>query len=215
MGADRLDAAGRRRPTRRGARAALGKSRPRHRRPDHQPQRERAGWQHDDQGNEDAPEAEHLSRRRDCGLAEPASRRGDRTVRRAWCPGFDDRRFIFSYQSDHTRPCSPSGVSHRYARMVGKLGIQTRLHATRHFSATELLASGVDLRTVAGRLGHGSGGAATLKVYAAWVARADPQASELLAARLRTPRTPSWSTARCTRHSAGLRRGIRQERPGS
>jgi integrase len=101
--------------------------------------------------------------------------------------GFDGQRFIFSYAPDHTRPCSPSGVTHRYARMVDKLGIRTRLHAIRHYSATELLASGVDLRTVAGRLGHGSGGATTLKVYAAWVASADQQASELLAARLPSP----------------------------
>jgi integrase len=101
--------------------------------------------------------------------------------------GFDDLRFIFSYAPDHTRPCSPSAVTHRYARMVAKLGIRTHLHAMRHYSATELLASGVDLRTVAGRLGHGSGGATTLKVYAAWVARADQQASELLAARLPVP----------------------------
>jgi len=103
---------------------------------------------------------------------------------------FDDQRFVFSYQPDHSRPCNPSGVSHRYARMVAKLGIRTHLHAMRHYSATELLASGVDLRTVAGRLGHGGGGATTLKVYAAWVARADQQASELLAARLPSPRTP-------------------------
>ena len=40
-------------------------------------------------------------------------------------------------------------------------------------------------------LGHGSGGATTLKVYAAWVARADQQASELLASRLPTPRARS------------------------
>ena len=80
-------------------------------------------------------------------------------------------------------------MSHRYDRMVKKLGVRTHLHAMRHYSATELLASGVDLRTVAGRLGHGSGGATTLKVYAAWVARADQQASELLAARLPSPRT--------------------------
>jgi integrase len=104
---------------------------------------------------------------------------------------FDERQFVFSYQPDHSRPCSPSGVTHRYARMVGKLGIRTHLHAIRHYSATELLASGIDLRTVAGRLGHGSGGATTLKVYAAWMARADQQASELLAARLPNPRSPS------------------------
>jgi hypothetical protein len=71
--------------------------------------------------------------------------------------------------------------------MVGKLEIRTHLHAIRHYSATELLASGVDLRTVAGRLGHGSGGATTLRVYAAYLSRADQAASELLAGRLPAP----------------------------
>jgi hypothetical protein len=36
-----------------------------------------------------------------------------------------------------------------------------RLHSLRHYSATELIAAGTDVRTVAGRLGHGSGGATT------------------------------------------------------
>jgi integrase len=100
---------------------------------------------------------------------------------------FTDQLFVFSYQPDRARPCNPSGVTHRYARMVGRLGIRTHLHAIRHYSATELLASGVDLRTVAGRLGHGGGGATTLRVYAAWVARADEAASELLVGRLPLP----------------------------
>jgi integrase len=67
-----------------------------------------------------------------------------------------DDCFVFSYAPDCRRPCSPSGITHRYERMVRKLAIRTRLHSMRHYSATELLASGVDLRTVAGRLGHGS-----------------------------------------------------------
>jgi integrase len=54
----------------------------------------------------------------------------------------------------------------------------------RHYSATELLSGGVDLRTVAGRLGHGGGGATTLRVYAAWVAASDRKAAELLGSRL-------------------------------
>jgi integrase len=56
----------------------------------------------------------------------------------------------------------------------------TRLHALRHYSATELLAAGVDLRTVAGRLGHGDG-TTTLRTYAAWVAEADRRAAEQMA----------------------------------
>jgi hypothetical protein len=64
-------------------------------------------------------------------------------------------------------------VTHRYGRMCAALGLDSHLHALRHYSATELLAAGVDLRTVAGRLGHGGGGATTLRVYAAWVGAAD------------------------------------------
>jgi DNA-binding transcriptional regulator YhcF (GntR family) len=46
------------------------------------------------------------------------------------------------------------------------------------------IAAGVDVRTVAGRLGHGGGGTTTLRVYAAWVAEADLRAAAGLAARL-------------------------------
>jgi integrase len=102
----------------------------------------------------------------------------------------EDECFLFSYAPDCRRPCSPSGVTHRYDRMVKKLGIRTHLHAMRHYSATELLSSGTDLRTVAGRLGHGGGGAVTLKVYAAWVQRADQEAARKLASRLPMPRRP-------------------------
>lgn len=102
--------------------------------------------------------------------------------------GFDEQRFIVSCSPDHSRPGSPSGVTHRPRRMVGKLGIRT---ASARYSP--LQRDGVArLRcrpAHGGRagLGHGSGGVTTLKVCAAWVARADQQASELLAARLPTP----------------------------
>ncbi|MGH4004102.1 MAG: hypothetical protein ACRDSO_08310 [Pseudonocardiaceae bacterium] len=48
-------------------------------------------------------------------------------------------------------------------------------------------AAGVDVRTVAGRLGHGGGGATTLRVYAAWLAAIDKSAAGLLASRLPKP----------------------------
>ncbi len=107
--------------------------------------------------------------------------------------------YVFSYAADKTRPCSPSGITHRYARMVAKLGLRTRLHSMRHYSATELLSGGVDLRTVAGRLGHGGGGAITLKVYAAWVANADQEAAKMLAARLPIPRREPRPTTEAER----------------
>lgn len=81
-------------------------------------------------------------------------------------------------------PCGPHAVSSRYRDMAARLGIRTHIHALRHYSATELLTAGVDLRTVAGRLGHGGGGSTTLKVYAAWVASSDRKAAELLRSRM-------------------------------
>jgi integrase len=98
-----------------------------------------------------------------------------------------ENAFVFSYEPDWSRPCHPDGVSHRYGKMCADLGIETHLHALRHYSATELISSGVDVRTVAGRLGHGGGGVTTLRVYAAWVGESDRRAAELLAGRFRIP----------------------------
>jgi integrase len=72
--------------------------------------------------------------------------------------------------------------------MAARLGINTHIHALRHYSATELIAGGADIRTVAGRLGHGGGGTTTLRVYAAWVSEADQRAANMLGPRM--PRRP-------------------------
>jgi integrase len=95
--------------------------------------------------------------------------------------------YLFSYDPANARPCDPSGVTHRYARMCAAVGIDSHLHALRHYSATELLMAGVDLRTVAGRLGHGGGGTTTLRVYAAWVGESDRRAAEILGSRMTRP----------------------------
>ncbi|MGL5826330.1 MAG: tyrosine-type recombinase/integrase [Nocardioides sp.] len=96
--------------------------------------------------------------------------------------------FVFSATPDHSQPFKPTSVTDRYRRMAAKLGIKTSIHRLRHYSATELIASGVDVRTVAGRLGHGGGGTTTLKVYAAFVSEADQRAAKSLSHRL--PRPP-------------------------
>jgi integrase len=99
-----------------------------------------------------------------------------------------DRAFLLSHEPAHGRPYDPSAVTHRYSNMCAKLGIDSHLHALRHYSATELLTAGVDLRTVAGRLGHGGGGATTLRVYAAWVGESDRRAAEILGGKFQRPR---------------------------
>jgi len=90
--------------------------------------------------------------------------------------------FLFSGSPDGSTFLTPDSVTQRYARMVTRMGIETTLHKLRHYSATELIAGGVDPRTVAGRLGHGGGGTTTLKAYSAWVSEADQRAAKGLGA---------------------------------
>ncbi len=114
--------------------------------------------------------------------------------------------FLFSLDADCATPLIPDSVSQRFDRLVDRLGIATSLHKLRHYNATELIAAGVDVRTVAGRLGHGGGGATTLRVYAAWVTEADRRAASTVASRL--PRAPGVAQA-----APDLREHVRFRRP--
>lgn len=91
---------------------------------------------------------------------------------------------VFSLTPDGSTWLKPDSVSQRYARMCARLGWDMHIHQLRHYSATELIAAGVDVRTVAGRLGHGGGGATTLRVYSAWVSEVDQRAAGTLAGRM-------------------------------
>ncbi|MFR9804435.1 tyrosine-type recombinase/integrase [Pseudonocardia sp. RS010] len=119
----------------------------------------------------------------------------ERAAERARLLGIDlpADAFVFSLAPDSSEPLVPGSVSQRYSRMATRLGIDTHLHSLRHYSATELIAAGVDVRTVAGRLGHSGGGTTTLRVYAAWLAEADQRAATGLSTRL--PARPASSTA--------------------
>jgi len=94
---------------------------------------------------------------------------------------------VFSSSVDHTTWLRPSSVTQRYSRMCERLGWDMNLHQLRHYSATELISAGVDVRTVAGRLGHGGGGSTTLRVYSAWMSEADQKAAGAFAVRMPTP----------------------------
>ncbi|MCD2193582.1 site-specific integrase [Actinomycetospora endophytica] len=91
--------------------------------------------------------------------------------------------YVFSPSTDGSTPTKPDTVTQRYGRLAARLGLRTHLHCLRHYSATELIAAGVDVRTVAGRLGHAGGGSTTLRTYTAFVQEADQRAAAALAAR--------------------------------
>ncbi len=73
--------------------------------------------------------------------------------------------WLFFREVDGSVPLFPDTVSSAFARLSKKLGIKgIRFHSLRHFTATQLIAAGVDIRTVSGRLGH-SEPSITLRVY--------------------------------------------------
>jgi integrase len=88
--------------------------------------------------------------------------------------------FVFSNAADCTGPWFPDSVSRSFKRLCDKEGMPgVRLHDLRHFVATELLSAGVDVRTVAGRLGHRNA-ATTLNVYAHFVEQTDREAADII-----------------------------------
>jgi integrase len=88
--------------------------------------------------------------------------------------------YVFSHQPDGSEPIRPDGVSHRFTKLAQRLGVRCRLHDLRHFMVTQLVAAGVDVRTVAGRAGHIDGGRTTLGTYAHFQHAQDRQAAEFM-----------------------------------
>ena len=74
-------------------------------------------------------------------------------------------------------------MTHRYHRYALRHGVASSLKELRHYSATQLLAAGTDLNTVAGRLGHAEG-STTLKFYAQFTRPADQRAAAIIPSQL-------------------------------
>jgi integrase len=73
--------------------------------------------------------------------------------------------YVFSHTPDGSAPINPDSITHRFRRLARRLGVRCRLHDLWHFMVTQLVAGGVDWRTVAGRTGHADGHM-TLSTYA-------------------------------------------------
>ena len=101
-------------------------------------------------------------RARSCGVALP------------------ERAFVFSDDPDGCGPWRPGRITLAFRRLCDEAGAPSvRLHDLRHFAATQLLAAGVPVRTVAGRLGHANA-ATTLNVYAHVLESSDEDAAAVL-----------------------------------
>jgi integrase len=93
---------------------------------------------------------------------------------------FSRNSFVFSSSLDGSVPWRPHRVTLAFKRLCDELDISgVRLHDLRHFTATQMLASGVPVKTVAGRLGHANA-ATTLNVYAHALESSDAEAAHLL-----------------------------------
>jgi len=77
------------------------------------------------------------------------------------------------------RPISPDTASHYVRNVATKAGVDTHLHALRHFAATQLVGAGTDVRTVAARLGHADA-SVTLRVYSHPLEQPDRVAAGIL-----------------------------------
>ncbi|MHB8189876.1 MAG: tyrosine-type recombinase/integrase [Ferrimicrobium sp.] len=95
--------------------------------------------------------------------------------------------YLFFGEPDGSSPLHPSTPSKFFRIICDALGLSYHLHQLRHFTATQLIAAGVDVRTVAHRLGHADA-SVTLKVYAHVLEAQDRLASEYLGSRVFVPK---------------------------
>ena len=135
--------------------------------------------------------------------AEEGGRRGETLALRWGCVDFETGvltidatitrgDFVFSGGVGSRRhpldgqPWDPSSTTRRFRRLKELAGVRAEvdLHGLRHTMITELLAAGVDPRTVMGRAGHSSE-TMTMKVYAKVRPSRDAAAAELWGTMLR------------------------------
>jgi integrase len=87
--------------------------------------------------------------------------------------------YVLSRSADGSVACLPHGLTNAFTRITRRTGIATHFHVLRHFSATTAIAAGMDVRTVAGRLGHADP-SVTLRVYAHALEQRDRELAGLL-----------------------------------
>ena len=97
---------------------------------------------------------------------------------------------MFSRSPVGSEPMRPDVVTKFTTRIAESVGVETHLHALRHFSATEAIAAGFDPVTVGGRLGHADP-SITLRVYSHVVEQRDRDLAASLGRSLAIPGLPA------------------------
>lgn len=111
-------------------------------------------------------------------LAELRRYRRDRlAVAMAAGISFAADAFVFSRDAAGVRPLRPDVVTREFGRLRSAAGLpHVKLKNLRHFVFTQMIAAGVDIRTVSQRAGH-ERTSTTLDIYAAWVPGNDVSAA--------------------------------------
>ncbi len=95
--------------------------------------------------------------------------------------GFDlvDDPYLFAGEPSGGVPWHPDWPTHAFRKTCDDLGMKWHFHQLRHFTATQLIAAGLDVRTVSGRLGHADP-SVTLRVYSHVVEAKDREAAAIM-----------------------------------
>jgi integrase len=115
-----------------------------------------------------------------------------------------DDAYLFSNDPAHVRPWNPDWATHRVADAADAAGVDLDIKGGRHYTASQLIAGGFDLRNAAARLGHSGGGAITLRHYTDPFPEVDRRAVGYLAELTADPK-PNGSDARGTTRTRSSR----------
>jgi integrase len=100
----------------------------------------------------------------------------------------DPDAYLFTSDVAGGSPWNPDWVTHKVAEVAASTDVSLNVKALRHYTASQLLAGGIDLRNTAARLGHGGGGATTLRHYADPISEVDRRAAAYLSQLTAAPR---------------------------
>jgi integrase len=92
-----------------------------------------------------------------------------------------DDAYLFSNDPRGAAPWNPDWATHKVSDLASAAGVKLDIKGLRHYTASQLLAARFDLQNTAARLGHGGGGATTLRHYADPVSEVDRRASAYMA----------------------------------